>query len=90
MPRLQTMPGDDLTRYRAAQDGKLTSYGWVDRNAGVVHIPIDRAIELMAERAATIADPNATAAAPVAAPAPPTGAPTAPQPTPAPPAAAGH
>ncbi|QRK11272.1 hypothetical protein JQX13_15050 [Archangium violaceum] len=27
------------------QLGKLHGYGWVDRDAGVVHIPIERAIE---------------------------------------------
>jgi hypothetical protein len=73
-PRLQSTPADDLTRYRAAQETKLRSYGWVDKNAGVVRIPIERAIEIMAERASTIADPkaaDAAPAAPAAAPAPP-------------------
>ena len=28
------------------QEKALTSYGWIDRQAGVVHIPIERAIEL--------------------------------------------
>jgi hypothetical protein len=28
----------------------LKSYGWIDRDKGVVHIPIDRAIEILAER----------------------------------------
>jgi hypothetical protein len=83
-PRLQSVPGDDLGRYRAAQDGKLSSYGWVDQGSGVVHIPIERAIELMAERASTIADPKAATAAPVAPPAAPPTAPAAPAPSPAP------
>jgi hypothetical protein len=29
------------------QEKTLTSYGWIDRQAGVVHIPIERAIELV-------------------------------------------
>jgi hypothetical protein len=33
-----------------AQRAKLESYGWVDRGKGVVHIPIERAIELTLER----------------------------------------
>ncbi len=28
----------------------LKSYGWIDRDKGVVRIPIDRAIEILAER----------------------------------------
>jgi hypothetical protein len=32
------------------EDTKLKNYGWVDRKAGVVRIPIDRAIELLAVR----------------------------------------
>jgi hypothetical protein len=85
-PRVQATPGDDLARYRAAQDGKLASYGWIDKGSGTVRIPIERAIALVAERASTIADPNA-AAAPVAAPADAPAAPattTPATPTPAP------
>ncbi|HEX3772982.1 MAG TPA: hypothetical protein VHV51_00890 [Polyangiaceae bacterium] len=32
-----------------AQKKRLSSYGWVDRNAGLAHIPIERAIELRAK-----------------------------------------
>ncbi len=35
-------------RDRAAKLERLRSYGWVDRDAGVVHVPIDRAMELVA------------------------------------------
>ena len=35
---------------RAAEDQMLTSYGWVDPQNGVVRIPIDRAIDLLAQR----------------------------------------
>jgi hypothetical protein len=31
----------------AAQDAKLVRYGWLNRDAGVVAIPIDRAMELV-------------------------------------------
>ncbi|MCS6926547.1 MAG: hypothetical protein NZ578_11670 [Candidatus Binatia bacterium] len=49
-PRLQVDPPADLRRLRAAEDAVLQSYGWVDRDAGIVRIPIDRAIALLAER----------------------------------------
>ncbi|MBZ5663469.1 MAG: hypothetical protein LAO30_02595 [Acidobacteriia bacterium] len=32
------------------QENRLNSYGWVDENAGVAHIPIERAMELIVER----------------------------------------
>ena len=49
-PRLQTQPREDLRELRAREDEILTSYGWLDKNAGVVRIPIDRAMELQLER----------------------------------------
>jgi hypothetical protein len=34
-------------RDRAARLERLRSYGWVDRGAGVVHLPIDQAMDLV-------------------------------------------
>lgn len=50
-PRLQVNPTTDLVEMRATQQQRLSTYGWVDRKAGVVRIPVDRAMELMAQRA---------------------------------------
>src|SRR5436305_14248083 len=41
-PRLQTQPREALRELRAREDEILSSYGWIDKNAGVVRIPIDR------------------------------------------------
>jgi hypothetical protein len=49
-PRLQTNPREDLRELRDAEQDTLTTYGWVDRNAGVVRIPIDDAIKLTLQR----------------------------------------
>lgn len=51
-PRLQTMTTQrqDLLKSHAEEGELLNTYGWLDRKAGVVHIPIDRAIELVAQR----------------------------------------
>ena len=38
--------GEDLRDLRAREDEMLDSYGWVDRNAGIVRIPIDEAMRL--------------------------------------------
>jgi len=37
------------TRQRAQKMERLGSYGWVDEKAGTVHIPIERAMELVAQ-----------------------------------------
>lgn len=39
--------------YEADQAGKLTDYGWADRENGVVQIPIERAMELVARERST-------------------------------------
>ena len=49
-PRLQVDPQLDLLQKRTLEDAVLNSYGWVDRANGTVRIPIERAIELTAER----------------------------------------
>ena len=45
-PRLLTKPGADLAALRADEDEILGSYGWIDRERGIVRVPIDRAIML--------------------------------------------
>ena len=40
----------DIKALRAAQDRQLESTGWVDRPAGVVRIPVERAMDLLIER----------------------------------------
>ncbi len=49
-PRLQTNPREDLGNLRTHEDEILTSYGWVDKNNGVVRIPIDEAMKLTLQR----------------------------------------
>jgi hypothetical protein len=49
-PRLQQFPANEIYDFRVAEQRKLESYGWVDRNAGVVRIPIDEAMRLVVER----------------------------------------
>jgi hypothetical protein len=49
-PRLEAESGQSLEPYRAAEERKLSTYAWVDRQNGVVRIPIDRAVDLLAQR----------------------------------------
>jgi len=44
-PQLQTNPGADLKKFRAQEEKQLDTYYWVDRQKGVVHIPIEDAMK---------------------------------------------
>ena len=49
-PRLQTVPAADLIIFRDKEEKELHSYGWVDKGAGVVRIPIEQAMDLLLQR----------------------------------------
>ncbi len=49
-PQLQPDPVADYNVYRLSATETLNSYGWVDQKAGVARIPIDKAMDLVAER----------------------------------------
>lgn len=49
-PRLQVKPGEDLQKFRTDEKALLSRYEWIDRETGIVRIPIDRAMELLADR----------------------------------------
>jgi hypothetical protein len=49
-PRLQTNPRQDLGDLRTSERELLEGYHWVDRNAGIVRIPIEEAMRLTIER----------------------------------------
>jgi len=49
-PRLQVAPVQDLKQFRDAEENILHSYGWVNQQSGIVRIPIERAMRLIAER----------------------------------------
>lgn len=49
-PRLQPDDVADMNKLRAEEDATLSTYDWVDQNAGVVRVPIDRAIQSIAQQ----------------------------------------
>jgi hypothetical protein len=49
-PRLQAEPKIELKDLRADEDAILNSYGWVDPNKGIVRIPIEQAIDIVAQK----------------------------------------
>lgn len=46
-PRLQVSAPADLRVFRAREELELHSYGWINRTASVVRIPIEQAMELV-------------------------------------------
>ncbi len=64
-PRLQTDDGDqDLTDLHAREDLLLTHYSYIDSAQGKVRIPIDRAMQLVAEHGLPVA-PQTAASGPL-------------------------
>jgi hypothetical protein len=49
-PRLQQIPANDLYQFRLSERELLDRYGWMNREAGVAHIPIGEAMRLTVER----------------------------------------
>lgn len=49
-PQLEIDERTELNGIRQREEDTLSTYGWVDQNAGTVHIPIDRAMDLLAQR----------------------------------------
>jgi hypothetical protein len=49
-PRLEGEEMSEINAFRLQEEQTLNSYGWVDEQAGVVRIPIDRAMALLAQR----------------------------------------
>jgi hypothetical protein len=61
-PRLQTDDGyQEITDIHAKEDLLLENYSWVDQGKGTVRIPIDRAMELIAQRGLPVAPESAQA-----------------------------
>jgi hypothetical protein len=69
-PRLQIEPRQELRDLQQRDERLLNSYGWADREAGLVRIPIAEAMRLTVERGLPVRSANAASDAP---------APTSPQ-----------
>jgi hypothetical protein len=66
-PVLQQYPDREMTAFRQIDRGTLNGYGWVNKEAGRVHIPIDDAIRLTLERGLPSRDQTGDAGAAAAA-----------------------
>jgi len=50
MPQLETDERTELNKIRLREEDTLSTYDYVDKNAGTVRIPIDRAMDLLVQR----------------------------------------
>ena len=57
-PRLEVDERGQLNEIITAEQDRLYTYGWVDESAGTVHIPIERAMDLIVERGLPVRDQN--------------------------------
>lgn len=49
-PRLQVAPVEDLAEVRKAEHKVLSSYAWVNKEAGIARVPVERAMQMLAEK----------------------------------------
>jgi len=64
-PRVQPNPTADMQSYYESQQRILSGYGWMDRQKGIVRLPIDRAMQLLLERGLPTRSPNVPPKPPV-------------------------
>src|SRR5258708_31133126 len=67
-PKLEEDERGQLNDIRMNEEKVLYSYGWEDEKAGTVHIPIERAMDLLVERGLPVRSQGAASAAAAATP----------------------
>jgi hypothetical protein len=58
-PRLQSEPLTDSEKLRNAQRARMEHYGWIDQSRGLVRIPIERAMQIVAAKGPSALEPLA-------------------------------
>jgi hypothetical protein len=49
-PVIQAYPRVEMRQFRAEENATVVSYGWAKKEKGEVRVPVDRAVEMLAER----------------------------------------
>jgi hypothetical protein len=65
-PLLEVDERDQLHKFLMDQEKQLNSYGWVDENARMAHIPIKQAMDLIAQRGLPVCPQGCANSAPTA------------------------
>ncbi|MFZ3263286.1 MAG: hypothetical protein WA172_04760 [Terriglobales bacterium] len=58
-PRLEESERSQLRQFIEQEDDKLATYNWVDKDKGIVQIPIERAMDLIVQRGLPVRPENA-------------------------------
>jgi hypothetical protein len=66
VPQVETDERGQLNGIRLKEEETLSTYDWIDKNTGTVRIPIDRAMDLIAQRGLPVRAQGSAAAAPAA------------------------
>jgi len=61
-PKLEEDERGQLNGIRLSEEQTLSTYTWIDKNAGTVRIPIDRAMDLIAQRGLPVRTQSSSAA----------------------------
>lgn len=48
--RLSSKPEEEITALQREKRSRLESYGWIDRPGGLAHVPIERAMHMLASQ----------------------------------------
>ncbi|HTR23842.1 MAG TPA: hypothetical protein VMI10_07645 [Terriglobales bacterium] len=62
-PRLEESERTELRTFIEDEDSKLATYNWVDKDKGIVQIPIERAMDLVVERGLPVRPQSQSSAA---------------------------
>lgn len=49
-PQLEVNPPQDLANFEVAERRRRDTYYWIDKDKGVVHIPVEQAMRMLAEK----------------------------------------
>ncbi|MGA2740766.1 MAG: hypothetical protein ABSG65_25425 [Bryobacteraceae bacterium] len=49
-PQLQAHAAQDMRNWRATEERAMHQYAWIDPDKGIVQIPVERAMDLIAQR----------------------------------------
>lgn len=60
-PQLEIKPSRNLAQQRAAENRLLHHYRWIDKEQGVVQIPVERAMDLVAKDGLPAPQPSTSA-----------------------------
>lgn len=66
-PKLEEDERGQLNGIRLTEEETLSTYDWIDKSAGTVRIPIDRAMDLIAQRGLPVRQQAGSTAAPASA-----------------------